>query len=128
MLIDLTDPNDTTVRGALYNPDPIDVDAVLGGAPITLMIGDAASSDDLDVLFDLSPPPSFFGGYQLVGELDGDALELYLSPDPDGRDHHFVRLEDFRGALDGSSGAVDGIGSLTRSNRLPSDVSWQLSP
>ena len=129
-LLDLTDPNDSSVRGGLSNPDPIAWNDVLGGGFLNLTLDEFTSSEDVATLFNLSPPPSFSGPYLVWGELDPDmeALVLFLATATGDRDQPFARLDSFAAAIDGSGGAACGTGSLTRSNKLPPTINWTLNP
>ena len=128
MIIDLTDPQDAAVRGSMSSPDPINVDDVLNGAFFNLEISDTLSSEDVKQLFDLQPPPSFFGPFMVSAALDDTgALQVYLSPATGDTTHPFATLDGFVSVVDGSE-ATAGSGSLTRSNKLPPDVSWGVRP
>lgn len=80
-LIDITDPKDSSVRGGLSNPDPIDWKQVIGGSAVNLTIDEFTSSGDVKELFNLNEPPSFSGPFLVWGELDADsdALSLFLA-------------------------------------------------
>ncbi|MVN75600.1 hypothetical protein GO988_04605 [Hymenobacter sp. HMF4947] len=129
-LLDLTDPNDSSVRGGLSNPDPISWSDVLAGSFLNLTIDEFTSSEDVATLFDLSAPPSFSGPYLVWGELaqDTGTLALYLATSTGDRDQPFAQLDGFTSAIDGSGGAASGSGSLSRSNKLPPAISWALNP
>jgi hypothetical protein len=129
-LIDLTDPNDSSVRGGLSNPDPVVWSAVLAGTPVNLIIDEFTSSEDVHNLFDLSEPPSFSGPFLVWGETDQQVgtLNLFLAPSTGDRSFSFASLDGFVAAVDGSGGATSGSGKLTRSNKLPAVVSWTLNP
>ncbi|NML65450.1 hypothetical protein HHL22_09560 [Hymenobacter sp. RP-2-7] len=129
-LLDITDPNDSSVRGGLSNPDPLNWNEVVGGGFLNLTLDEYTSSEDVATLFDLSPPPSFNGPYLVWGELDQDtgALALFLATATGDRSQPFARLEGFRPAIDGSGGAAQGSGSLTRSSKLPPAIGWALNP
>jgi len=101
--IDITDPNDPSVRGGLSNPDVIDWKEVLRGGFINLTIDEFTSSADADVLFNLNPPPSFSGPFLVWGEFDpeGDALRLFLATSTGDRSFPFATLDGFRSAVDG---------------------------
>ena len=129
-LLDLTDPNDSSVRGGLSNPDPLNWSEVLGGGFLNLTLDEYTSSEDVKTLFGLSPPPSFSGPYLVWGALDQDtgALALFLATATGDRSQPFARLDGFTAAIDGSGGPPLGSGALTRSNKLPPAISWALNP
>ncbi|MGI4832329.1 MAG: hypothetical protein ACRYFK_02610 [Janthinobacterium lividum] len=129
-LLDLTDPNDSAVRGGLSNPDPISWSEVLGGGFLNLTVDEYTSSEDVTTLFNLSPPPSFSGPYLVWGELDQDrgALALFLATSTGDRSQPFAQLDNFAPAIDGSGGAALGTGLLTRSKKLPTSINWALNP
>jgi hypothetical protein len=128
MIIDITDPNDASVRGALSNRDPIDINDFLAGGFINLFIDEHTSSSDPKELFNLQPPPSFNDAFMVWGELDENgAVALFLAPTTGDRTFPFATLDGFKAAMNGS-GATAGSGTLTRSNTLPPDVNWQVSP
>lgn len=129
-LLDLTDPNDSSVRGGLSNPDPISWSDVLAGGFFNLTLDEFTSSEEVETLFDLSAPPSFSGPYLVWGELsqDSGALALFLATSTGDRTYPFAQLDGFTPAIDGSGGAASGTGSLTRSSKLPSAISWALNP
>jgi hypothetical protein len=129
-LIDLTDPNDSSVRGGLSNPDPVSWPAVLAGSPVNLTIDEFTSSEDVKNLFDLNPPPSFVGPFLVWGETDTAAgtLKLFLAPSTGDRSFPFATLDAFVVAVDGSGGASNGSGALIRSNKLPPNINWNLNP
>ena len=129
-LIDLMDPNNSSVRGGLSNPDPVLWSAVLTGSPVNLTIDELTSSEDVHNLFDLSEPPSFSGPFLVWGETDQQAgtLNLFLAPSTGDRTFPFASLDGFVAAVDGSRGATSGSGTLTRSNKLRAVISWTLNP
>jgi hypothetical protein len=129
-LIDLTDPNDASVRGGLSNPDPVRWSDVLAGSPVNLTVDEFTSSEDVHDLFDLSEPPSFSGPFLVWGETDTDAgtLSLFLAPQTGDRGFPFATLDGFVAAVNGSGGASSGSGTLSRSNKLPANISWNLNP
>lgn len=128
-LIDITDPNDSTVRGGLSNPDPINWAGIVAGGFVNLLIDDFTSSEDVRSLFNLLPPPSFTGPFMVWGEsdLNTGALLLYLATSTGDRTHQFAALDDFIFAIDGSGGAPSGTGTLFRNNKLPPSISWGLN-
>jgi hypothetical protein len=126
MLIHITDPNDSSVKGVLDTTEGFSLANLLAGGMENFFFANAASSAEPDVLFDLSSPPSFFDRPMLWGRLDQNgALELFLSPTTGDATHPFARLDDFRAVLQGTSA---GTGSLFRSNVLPPQVDWGVSP
>src|SRR5690349_19056035 len=129
-LIDITDPNDASVRGGLSNPDPVMWAEVLAGGFVNLLIDEFTSSEDVTDLFNLTPPPSFSGPYMVWGELDQNtgALVLYLATSTGDRSSQFATLDTFRTAVDGSGGSPSGTGTLFRDNKLPPSINWTLNP
>ncbi len=129
-LIDITDPNDASVRGGLSNPDPIVWADVIAGGFVNLLIDDFTSSEDVTTLFNLTPPPSFSGPYMVWGEFDQDtgALVLYLATSTGDRSYQFANLDSFMPAVDGSGGSPAGSGTLARNNKLPPSINWALNP
>jgi hypothetical protein len=129
-LIDLTDPNDASARGGLSNPDPVVWSKVLAGSPINLTIDEFTSSEDVHDLFDLAEPPSFSGPFMVWGETDmtSGTLSLFLAPQTGDRSFPFASLDGFVAAVDGSGGATSGSGTLSRSKKLPPNISWNLNP
>jgi hypothetical protein len=128
-IIDITDPNDSSIRGGLSNPDPILWTDVLAGALFSLTIDEFTSSEDVKTLFNLEPPPSFLGPYMVWGEIDLDngAILLYLATSTGDRTDQFATLDDFMFAIDGSGGTPFGTGTLYRNNKLPSSIDWVLN-
>lgn len=129
-LIDLTDPNDASVRGGLSNPDPVNWNEVLAGGFINLTIDEFTSSEDVKILFNLEPPPSFSGPFLIWGEVDTTtgALNLFLAESTGDRSFPFATLDNFVQAIDGSGGPPSGTGTLSRSNKLPLSINWTLNP
>src|SRR6266496_2143753 len=68
-IILITDPNDSSVAGGLSNPDPVSWEQVLQGGFLNLTIDEFTSSEDVKNLFNLNPPPTFFGPFMVWGEL-----------------------------------------------------------
>jgi hypothetical protein len=128
-LLDLTDPNDSAVRGGLSNPDPINWSDISAGGFLNLTIDEFTSSEEVTTLFDLSPPPSFSGPYMVWGELaqDSGALTLFLATSTGERDQPFAQLDNFAQAISGAGDAI-GAGTLTRTNKLPPQINWALNP
>lgn len=126
MLLDITDPNDSSVRGTLSSPDA----GLTEEGFVNLIISDTVSSEDVKTLFDLTPPPSFNGPFMVWGELDQDsgALVLFLATTTGDRTHPFATLDGFRDVVESGAPSGSGSGTLSRSNKLPPDVSWQVSP
>jgi hypothetical protein len=128
MIVDLTDPADATVRGSMSSPDPINFDDVLAGGFFNLELSNTLSSEDVATLFDLQPPPTFSGPFMVSAALDDTgALTMFLSPTTGDTTHAFATLDGFRSFVDGS-GTTSGAGTLTRSNKLPPDINWGVSP
>ncbi len=127
MLLELTDPNDPAVRGSLINDDPIG-DEIFAGGTMNLFVDEHTSSHGPKELFDLSEPPSFFDRFMVWGRVDENgALLLFLSPTTGDPAHPFATLDEFKAAVQ-AGGAPTGTGTLSRSNKLPPQVNWQVSP
>jgi hypothetical protein len=120
MLIQIMDPSDHGVVGELFNADVI-INAILQGGQFDLFFS-STGSDSNDVLFNLAEPPSFFGPPMVWGSVDqqGD-LALFLSPTSGEASFPFATLR-------GIGGATSGTGELSRSNKLPPDIDWAVSP
>jgi len=119
MIISLSDPDDSSVVGELFNADII-VDALLQGGEFNLFFSSTGSHDNTE-LFDLSEPPSFFGPPMVWGAVDQQGvLNVFLSPTTGDDTHPFAQLSDFQ--------SLAGQGDLTRSNKLPPVVDWVVSP
>lgn len=128
MIIDLTDPNDTSVRGSMSSPGEINAENVLNGGFFDLQLSDTLSSESVTELFDLSEPPSFHSAYMVTAALDdAGALKMYLAPSTGDTAYAFAVLDDFRSFVDGSGGPSGG-GTLQRAKKLPSDISWSVRP
>lgn len=120
MIITFSDPNDAAILGELFNSDPLPDDALTGGT-FNLFFS-STGSDDNEILFDLSEPPSFFGPPMVSGSVDQqDTLNLFLSPTTGDSAHPFAQLPSF-------SGLAGGQGDLTRSNKLPPVIDWSVQP
>jgi hypothetical protein len=123
----LADSANSETFGAWFNPDPIDVAAMIAGAPASFL-HDSTSSDSAESLYDLTPPPSFSGPPMTWGRIDQDgALRLFLAATTGDEGVPFATLENFAAGLNGS-GSPGGSGDLFRSNRLPPAIQWQVSP
>jgi len=119
MLIRIMDPADHAVVGELYNPDVVP-EAAAQGAQIDLFFS-STGSDDNDVLFNLEPPPDFFSEEMVWCQLDGEDLAMYLSPQQGDTTYAFA-------TLNGITAGVSGTGTLYRSNKLPQEIDWDISP
>jgi hypothetical protein len=133
MLIRISDPNNPNVYGALYSPDPVYYPAIKAGRPFNLLISTVVASDDVENLFDLSPPPSFSGRYMVWGRFDSNTgiLVTYLATTIGDRSYPFADFRDFKAAVEnGINGNESGSGSvyLNRPNALPINSNWDLSP
>jgi hypothetical protein len=108
----ITDPNDPSVVGGLSDKD---------GGLVNFTIDEFTSSEDVKILFNLAPPPTFFDAPMVWGRLDPNirALSLWLAETAGDETNPFARLDNF------SSGS--GSGSLFRSNKLPPAINWSLS-
>ncbi len=130
----ISDPNNPQVNGIITNPTAIFWPSVIAGAFFDLQIGLVTGSDDDDVLFDLSDPPSFPNNIMVTCKLDANtgALNMWLAPTTGDTTFPFVRLNDFQSALTpfqpGVAPTGSGTGFLTRNNKLPPSVNWGLAP
>ncbi len=120
-IILITDPNDSSVAGGLSNPDPVSWEQVLQGGFLNLTIDEFTSSEDVKNLFNLNPPPTFFGPFMVWGEFDSDSgsLSLWLAPTTGDRDAQFAVLDNFK--------AGAGTGTLFRDNKLPPSINWAVN-
>lgn len=119
MLISLTDPDNPTIVGELFNADIV-LDDVLQGAAFNLFFSSTGSNDNAE-LFDLSEPPSFFGPHMIWGNVDQEGvLNLFLAPTTGDETYPFAQLHNFQD--------LSGQADLTRSNKLPPLVNWSISP
>jgi len=127
MLIDLIDPNDETIRGALVSTGPIVPANVSAGAFVTFRISESDSSHDVRELFNLSAPPSFPGPFQVWGEFYAatSQLVLFLAPETGDRHFRFALLNGFSFAPHGH--VLNGTGELFRKKKLPMGIKWRIS-
>ena len=133
-LFTISDPNNPQVNGILSNPDPLFWPAIQSGAFFQLQLGLVTGSDNDDVLFDLSTPPSFLNNIMVSCRLDSNtgALNMWLDPNPFTTTFPFATLDDFQSAITplqpGVAPTGTGTGFLTRSKKLPPNVNWGLAP
>jgi hypothetical protein len=113
----------------MSNPDPINSEAVLAGGFFDLQLSDTLSSESVTTLFDLQEPLSFHGPFMVSAALsDEGALQMFLSPATGDTTHAFATLDGFRDFVVSGEATGSGSGSLTRTNKLPSEINWAVSP
>jgi hypothetical protein len=94
--ITLTDPSNADVFGAWYSEDPVDFAQLAAGGVVTLY-EDTTSSDSAEVLYDMTPPPSFPDRNRVWGRLDADGtLQLFLSPNAGDESYPFASPREFK--------------------------------
>lgn len=132
MLIHLTDIGSSSTKGVLDTRDASTARDLLNGGQANFFVAESLCSDDPDKIFDLSEPPSFSDAPMIWGELDrAGTLNLFLAPTTGDRSFPFAQLDDFRTSLEMFVQGADspgGSGNLTRSNALPPEIAWALSP
>jgi len=132
MLIHMTDSNNSSTKGVLDSRDSGAPQDLLSGGQHNFFIANALCSDKPEAIFDLLEPPSFSDEPMIWGQLDDDGtLRLFLAPQTGDKSFPFAQLDNFRQSLELFAQGQDspgGSGNLTRSNVLPPDINWGLSP
>lgn len=123
MRVELVDPANPSTHGAWTSEGGVTAQAVLSGQPFTLE-HDLTSSDDIQVLYDLSGAPEFSDNPVVQCQVDADGtLHMVLSPNVDGSGGEpLADIPGFRQAVE--SQALSGSGELFLPNKLPSTVNW----